>query len=243
MAKGKLIVVEGPDGAGKTTLCNKLSDAIVLKANLKSIVYSLPNKQSFGYRKMRDLLTKVNTPTDLLQSIMIVNTKELLVNQVKDALENNINVILDRWLISTIIYNDLNNGKMIEEMVTKNGDRNELVLDRISSEFCNIPLYPDVIIFLDIPKEILINHAKNRNSKEINDRIENVDKIYNLYQSFQNASLNSTKKFDSKYFIKEQINKSTHFIITPDKSIDINDEKKIYEDVEKQLYDRVKFII
>lgn len=243
MAKGKLIVVEGPDGSGKTTLCNKLSDNIVLKANLKSIVYSLPNKQSFGYRKMRNLLTKVNTPTDLLQSIMIVNMKELLINQVKEALDSNINVILDRWLISTIIYNDLNNGKIIEEMTTINGNKKELILDKISSEFCNVPIYPDVIIFLDLPKEILINHAKNRNGKEINDKIENVEKIYNLYQSFQSASLNSTKKFDSKYFIKEQINKSTHFIISPDKSIDIQDEKKIYEDIEKQIYDRVKFII
>ena len=167
MAKGKLIVIEGPDGAGKTTLCKAISDRLVISNNSKCEIYSLPNKRSFGYRKMREMLTKVNTPTDILQSIMIVNMQELLTKQIKKDLEDNTSVILDRWLISTIIYNTLNKGKLVDDMSTKSDTNKKLILDKISSDYCHIPIYPDYIFYLDIPKEVILKHAKLRNSKEI----------------------------------------------------------------------------
>lgn len=241
MAKGKLIVIEGPDGAGKTTLCKTISDRLVTSNNSKCEIYSLPNKRSFGYRKMREMLTKVNTPTDVLQSIMIVNMQELLTKQIKKDLEDNTSVILDRWLISTIIYNTLNNGKLVDDMSTKTTTNKKLILDKISSDYCHIPIYPDYIFYLNIPKDIILKHASMRNSKEINDRAETVTKIYDLYQSFYNAATNNHEKFDSTYFVQEEDKKANHYVISPDTSIDIDDEVMMYKNIEDQIYNILKF--
>ena len=240
MAKGKLIVIEGPDGAGKTTLCKTISDRLVISNNSKCEIYSLPNKRSFGYRKMREMLTKVNTPTDILQSIMIVNMQELLTKQIKKNLEDNTSVILDRWLISTIIYNTLNKGKLVDDMATKSDTNKKLILDKISSDYCHIPIYPDYIFYLDIPKEVILKHAKLRNSKEINDSAETVTKIYDLYQSFYNAATHH-EKFNSTYFVQEEDKKANHYVISPDKSIDINNESLMYKNIEDQIYEILKF--
>ena len=71
---GKLFVLEGPDGSGKSTLCKKISNQLI-REGFYSEVVALPNPDCFGYSKLRELLTK-NTNTDILQTLMIVNMKE-----------------------------------------------------------------------------------------------------------------------------------------------------------------------
>ena len=177
--ENKVIVIEGPDGAGKTTLVKHLKDEINnLRPSLKVLALSLPHKESFGYDKIRDILkSKVSYPPDIVQSLFVVNMIDCADNIIKPFLnesgEDHI-VIIDRSLISTIIYNDTSNGTLresIEKYVynTRTEEDTNINFDIINKIYCHFPIV-DYTFFLLPPAEILIKHARERHSNEINDQ-------------------------------------------------------------------------
>ena len=241
---GKLFVLEGPDGSGKSTLCKKISNQLIHEGFYSEVVV-LPNPDCFGYSKIRELLTK-NTNTDILQTLMIVNMKETFDNMIKPRIEHGINIILDRWLTSTIIYNILNDGNLTDSMSTQKDDKKYLYLDEISSKYCGLCLYPDKIFYLSLPKSIVMKHANDRNSKELNDKDENVKKIYNLYNDFY-TSLNRETLFpfiSKKYLVSEynSDNRNRYIIIRSDFNDNI-DETIIYNDIQKKIISEIYSIL
>ena len=175
--KNMVVVIEGPDGAGKTTLVKDLKEDINNKRpELKVLALSLPNKESFGYDRIRDILkSKVDYPTDIVQSLFVVNMIDCADNIIKPFLnesgEDHI-VLLDRSLISTIIYNETCNGTLrssIEKYVYSKVDEDDNVnFDIINKIYCHFPTV-DYTFFLLPPIDILIKHSTERHSDEIND--------------------------------------------------------------------------
>ena len=43
------------------------------------------------------------------------------------------------------------------------------------------------------------------------------------------------------YFVQEEDKKANHYVISPDKSIDINNESLMYKNIEDQIYEILKF--
>ena len=114
---GKLIVVEGPDGIGKTTLIENL--ALYLKAsNNNPLVLANPNPDSIKYNEIKQLLNEEIQDTDKLQQLMLQNYLDLYNKTILKHLKNKPNniVILDRWIISTIIYNIIENGSLYKSI-------------------------------------------------------------------------------------------------------------------------------
>ena len=239
MSTGKLFVIEGPDGSGKTTMCKNISKRLLFDSSIYSEVISLPNRFSFGYDKLREMLTK-KVPTDILQSIMIANMKETFDNEIKPRLDAGVIVILDRWLVSTLIYNILNNGKLVTAM-TKEGDT--ISLRDISENYCKLTNYPDKIFYLSTPKCLVLEHARKRNSNEINDQENNIKKIYNLYNDFYTAIKRGGKfPFESKayYLTESELNEERNRHILIKASVDENiDEAKMYNDMENTILQEI----
>ena len=235
MNAGKLFVIEGPDGSGKSTMCHHISKRL-LDNDIYSEVISLPNKFSFGYDKLREMLKHNEVPTDIVQSIMIANMQEAFDKEIKARLEAGVIVILDRWLISTIIYNILNNGKLVESMSVDG----ELMLERISTSYCNLTNYPYRIFYLNIPKSLIIEHSRKRKSDEINDQESTVKDVYNLYNEFYTAIKHGGKfPFLTKKYILTESNSAEdsnkHILISSDKE----DEVEMYNDMENEILQEI----
>ncbi len=107
---GKLIVLEGPDGVGKTTICNHLKEhfqSIGINCEVFSfpgqqegkigkLIYELHhNPESFGVKTISN---------DVLQILHIAAHVDLIKSEILPALRSKKIVILDRYLWSTIIY-------------------------------------------------------------------------------------------------------------------------------------------
>ena len=208
---GKLIVVEGTDGSGKTTTCKKLSDYINDHPEefdgYTAMTLSLPyNDGSEIYKKIRELLTIENYPTDILQSLMILNMRDTFNNIIAPKLENEkIIIILDRWLLSTLVYNIMNKGNIFDSAVkhicltqplncTRSGYKDLgvpfrklfLDIDEFSSYYCGLNVFPDKVYLLSPGIGMLRKHCivrrKSDDDQEVNDKFENVmlsNSIYN----------------------------------------------------------------
>jgi dTMP kinase len=100
MKKGKLIVIEGVDGAGKTTQIN------FLKENLdseKNAFFREPGSTKSGKEIRSVILDNVlDAKTELL--LFYASRNELILNEVVPALESGKNVIIDRFELSSYAY-------------------------------------------------------------------------------------------------------------------------------------------
>ncbi len=126
MDKGKLIVVEGGDGAGKTVQID------LLKEKLPGlVVYKYPTRR---YSILNDYLEKKASVDP--KSLFMLFLADIAEDQetIRKALEEGRTVILDRYVFSTLAYEvdgiDYGNGKKIIEGVGY--------------------LKPDIVLLLDI---------------------------------------------------------------------------------------------
>lgn len=241
MFNGKIFVIEGPDGSGKSTMCHNISKKLLDK-NIFNEVIPLPNKFSFGYTKLREMLTNKKIPTDIVQSIMIANMQEAFDKEIKARLEADVIVILDRWLISTIIYNILNNGKLVDDMAVDG----ELMLQRISTSFCNLYNYPNKIFYLNTPKSLVLEHARSRNSNEVNDQENTVKQVYNLYHDFYTAIKHGGKfPFGSKKYKLTESNvvedTSRHILISSEEPNEVDMYNEMENKILQEIYSSIGY--
>lgn len=220
--KGKLFVLEGTDGSGKTTMANNLTKRLKDKG-LPFVNYSFPtNKVKLyqdnnsvynyspyhAYKEIRSLLQEGNNiPTDLVQFLIIENGRFFFNGVVKENLDNGINVIVDRWYASNIVYSTANNGAILysaykflrdDDIFNKRKKIIENIPDytrtvdlfRYVTKFCMVDpeVYPEKVFFLDPGKDILEQNSLERtDSKEPNDKIDKVmytkSLFYNFYKS------------------------------------------------------------
>lgn len=264
---GKLIVVEGTDGSGKTTSCKKFSEYINNHPEefdgYKAISLSLPyNDGSEIYKKIRELLTLEKYPTDILQSLMIINMRDTFNNIIIPKLENEkIIIILDRWLLSTLVYNMMSKGNIFDSAVqylfnTKlkensntinlnlDIDNHERYLDinEFSSDYCGLDVFPDRVFLLVPGLGILRKHCNMRMGKEVNDRFENVSISNEIYR-MQFDSLLGEK--DNSVLLDKRVIDKTHnktyekiYMISYSASTAIPNDK-----AETEFYDYVQYFL
>lgn len=220
---GKLIVVEGTDGSGKSTTCKKFSDYINEHPEefdcYKAMTLSLPyNDGSELYKKIRQLLAEENVPTDILQSMMIVNMKDTFNNIIIPKLENEkIIIILDRWLLSTLVYNIMNKGKIIDSSISHilsllgikskstytdigiGYRRNHLYIEDFSSYYCNLSAFPNRVFLLSPETGLLQKHSKCRqgDNMEVNDSIDKVYLSNSIYHNIFNNIITGEEELES----------------------------------------------
>ena len=238
---GKLFVIEGPDGSGKSTMVSHLIKRLSEK-NIPIEDIALPNPDCILYKEIREYLTKQDLDIDVLQSMMIDNMRDCFEDIIIPKIESGINIILDRWAVSTIIYNTVKNGNLIKkEFLTKD---NEIDLERVV-RVTSSSLWPDRIFYLNTPLCEILNNAMKRfmfgDDKEVFDKSNNIKYVYDTYQDFYKAVTTKEYKFDSKYPIYEfetSVTKDRHTVITPelDPSCPVTCTLSIYLSMEDKIY-------
>ena len=101
MKIGRLIIIEGPDGVGKTTIAKKL----VNKLNAK--YFREPGSSKIG-EEIRELLFKYGDDIHIDTQFYLFNAarNELFVKELQECFNRGEDVILDRSFLSSIVYQD-----------------------------------------------------------------------------------------------------------------------------------------
>lgn len=157
MAKlnGKFIVLDGPDGCGKTTQAKLLSDW-ALRQGVQAESFRDPGTTAAGEAIRGILLGTAYGHIDDAAEVMLYMAARIQLwhEKIAPALEAGRCVIMDRWLSSTCAYQGYAGGFGIENVVQVA----RLTLPR---------LWPDITVLLDISVE----HSSARLTREL-DRME-----------------------------------------------------------------------
>jgi dTMP kinase len=158
---GKFIVIDGPDGCGKSTQVKMLAEYLK-KSGVKVKTFRDPGDTAIG-EKIREILLNpqhkaMNTRTELL--LYMAARAQLWQEKIAPALESGCACILDRWLSSSCAYQGYAGSFGIDNVikVAKN------CLERV---------WPDRTIILDID----IQTASKRLKKNL-DRMEQKGDAY-----------------------------------------------------------------
>lgn len=202
--ENKVIIIEGCDCSGKTTMIKDLKADIRAKdKNIKVLTLSLPNIKRFGYAKIRDILSgKSAFPPDIVQSLFLANMIETFDKDVNPFLlddgEQDHIVLLDRSIISTILYNAMQGGSIFESIqaymhrLAMAGvkeiplDASVVDLDIINKVYGHLAVSVDYTFFLMPPLPVILKRAETKAEQtgEANDSKAQVQRMYNSYDAF-----------------------------------------------------------
>ena len=159
--KSRFIVLDGPDGCGKSTQTARLAEYIK-KAMVEVSMFRDPGSTSIGEKIRAVLLDTENSlmgdRTELL--LYMASRAQLWQEKISPALEAGNCVLLDRWLSSTCAYQGFAGGIGIAKVL----DIAEHSLERV---------WPDLTIILDVD----LQTARARMNREF-DRMEQKDAEY-----------------------------------------------------------------
>lgn len=172
------IVIDGPDGCGKTTLAKALVEHINSRGIEAIYTFEPTLDNQFG-RKIRELLKKSEIEdVDLFANLFVCDRRYHIEKLIKPNLDRKKWVICDRYKYSALAYQQLQ-GLDTQYLIDSN------------SEF----LIPD-FIFILLPDDVntLLQRINQRNAKmeyfEKKSYLDNVVKLYNkLLNYFPNENI------------------------------------------------------
>ena len=181
MYKNPIIVFEGIEGSGKTTLINHISKFLKNK-KIQFIKFREPGgtKNSEKIRKIiLNNKSKLNLKSDLLLYLASrsENIEKIIVPNFRKKI-----ILIDRFIDSTIAYQHYGMG--INKKLILN--INNFLLQKIK---------PDIVFLNIVNKKNMINRLKKRKNKNKYDKFS-----FNFYNKVQNGFINLSKN-QKKYFI------------------------------------------
>lgn len=165
--KGKLIVIEGIDGSGKSTCAKNLAEKLN-SINIKTIYTFEPTHSHYG-AKLRDGMLSEDLDAEEELLLFVKDRKEHIEYMIKPALEEGYFIILDRYFYSSIAYQG---AKGID-------------INRIINMHKDFIINPDIVFIFHLPIDIALNRIISK--RGIADRFENetylkkVDKIFHSF--------------------------------------------------------------
>ena len=163
---GKLIAFEGPDCAGKSTIIEKLKIALPVIYSEEQFLYTREPGSKFGHNneseKIREEVLSNPNLTAREQAELFAKSRYLHTLDIVKALKAGKNVITDRYLYSSIIYQGMDLG--FEEVLRINQDTLDLLEEN------NIDIHT---IAFNISEE---TYDARMNNRETQDALENVER-------------------------------------------------------------------
>ena len=165
--KGKLIVIEGIDGSGKSTCAKNLAEKLN-SINIKTIYTFEPTHSRYG-AKLRESMLSEDFDAEEELSLFVKDRKEHIEYMIKPALEEGYFIILDRYFYSSVAYQG---AKGID-------------INRIMNLHKDFIIKPNIVFIFHLPIDIALNRIISK--RGIADRFENetylkkVDKIFHSF--------------------------------------------------------------
>ena len=152
---GRFIVLDGPDGCGKSTQMSRMK-AFCLRYGIEMEHVREPGGTTIG-EQIRDILLDSANDRMVVRTEMLLymaSRSQLIAERIRPALESNRFVLADRFISSTLAYQGTGGGLSPEEIMS---------VGEVTTEATR----PDLVVILDVDTEI----ASTRISGEL-DRME-----------------------------------------------------------------------
>ena len=174
MNRGIFITMEGPEGAGKTTIIHMLGKALQ-EEGYQVLLTREPGGIPISEQIREVILNKDNTAMDSRTEALLYAAarRQHLVEKVMPALEKGSIVLCDRFIDSSLAYQGYARGLDIEEVYNIN-------------KFAIGDMMPDATFFFDIKPEEGLRRIQSNGEREINrldlEALEFHEKVYEGYQ-------------------------------------------------------------
>lgn len=186
-----LITFEGIDGSGKSTLIKQVGEYLKSK-NLNTLITYEPYDED-----IRNLIKSGKYLPKAELALFTADRVQHIENIILPALKNNMIVLCDRFIDSTIAYQFGGNG--ISPDVIK-----------AMYKLLNYPIYPERTYYLDIP----ISEAMFRISKRYSKEYDKYDyQSYEFYQNIQMGYKQAIREDPSRFCIVDA-NRSINKILS-----------------------------
>ena len=200
--KGIFIVLEGPDGSGKSTMAKKIGEYYEEKG--REIKFTREPGGTDISEKIRELiLDNDNTEMDYKTEALLYAAAraQLISEKINPWLKDGKIVISERYVYSSLVYQGMGRGLGIEKIKEINC-------------FATGGLKPDIVLLLDVNPE---SGLKRKLNIDGGDRLENEDvsfhkQVYEGYKSLAGLypeirTINAERTIDEIFFdIKKIIN-------------------------------------
>ncbi|MGF3106242.1 dTMP kinase [Rossellomorea aquimaris] len=174
MSKGLFITVEGPEGAGKSTILTELYNRL-LQEGFNVIQTREPGGISIAEQIREVILNTGNTEMDKRTEALLYAAarRQHLVEKVIPALEEGKIVICDRFIDSSLAYQGNARGIGMEEVM----DINQFAIE---------DKMPDLTLYFDIDPEEGLKRIAKHNGREVNRLdLESVDFHTRVREGYQ----------------------------------------------------------
>lgn len=172
----KYIVLEGGEGAGKTTQANLLIKRLATEG-ISAVYVQEPGSNGFG-KKLRDLIKTSTARTPRTNTLAFNAARAETMADIKTELDRDNWVVSDRSFLSTVVYQGYGEGENLEEV-------------RKISEFA-ASIKPDLMIVLDVDTEQSAQRLNFRGQP--GDYFE--DKNPEFHQKIREGYLNEANNYD-----------------------------------------------
>lgn len=176
MTRGLLISLEGPDGAGKTSVLERIFPLLQEKYQGQVLATREPGGIEIA-EKIREIILDVNhtsmdDKTELL--LYIAARRQHMVEKIQPALEQGGLVLVDRFIDSSVAYQGYGRG-----------------LDKAAISWLNNYAtdgrQPDLTLYFDVPSELGLQRINQNQDREINrldlERLELHQRVRQGYQA------------------------------------------------------------
>ncbi|MFL5487559.1 MAG: dTMP kinase [Gemmatimonadaceae bacterium] len=173
MARGKLIVFEGPEGAGKTTQVRLLAERLA-SSGISCVAVREPGGTPVGDAIREILLHPEQEITAATEALLFMASRaELIAREILPAFAEGTIVLIDRFFLSTYAYQIHGRGLSEPEI-------------RAANRLATGGLMPDLTLLLDVSAGEGLKRADARGSR---DRMEQADdefhqRVGNAFRQF-----------------------------------------------------------
>ena len=159
--QGLFITVEGPDGAGKSTLIQRLEKKLLEELTVPLVRTREPGGSEIAEKIREVILDPKNTAMDDRTEALLyaASRRQHIMEKIKPSLAEGKVVLCDRFVDSSIAYQGAGRGIGVEEVAT---------LNRFATE----DLTPDITLYLDVDAQVGLNRIASKNSNREKDRFE-----------------------------------------------------------------------